>query len=191
MREHAHGRPATTARPAASVRTPSHVPLSNRAVGRLLARDEKRPSWFMPSSPTIDIYALRNQDAFIKSKRPLFQDEIDLAKTVYGSSLDLTRVRIAVTDVLAAPTTLANTIRVEKDPIDNGTFIHELMHVWQYQTAGIGYVSCALAGQVQGTVAHGDRNWTYEYKPGTAGTKLSDYGPEQQASIIEDAFTKK
>ena len=163
----------------------------NRAVGRLLMRDEKRPSWFMPSSPTIDIFAIQNQDLLITSRRPLSKEEIALGKSVYQDSLDFSRIQMAKTDVLSAPTTLGDTIRVKTETIDNATLIHELMHVWQYQTSGIAYMSCALAGQVQGTIAHGDRNWTYEYKPGTAGTKLADYGPEQQASIIEDAWKNK
>jgi hypothetical protein len=117
----------------------------NRAVGRLLQRDERRPSWFMPESPTINIAALRMQDAFATDIRPLTQREKDVAQPVFRQSVDLERVRVATTAVLAAPTTLANTIRVN-GPMTDDTLVHELMHVWQYQTSGLRYVSCALAG---------------------------------------------
>jgi len=159
----------------------------NRAVGRLLQRDERRPSWFMPESPTVNIAALNMQGAFASDIRPLTQREKDLAQPVYRGSVDLDRVQIATTRVLAAPTTLANTIRVN-GAITDDTLIHELAHVWQYQTSGLRYVSCALAGQVEGAVGHGDRNWTYEFDPTRSGTRLADYGPEQQAQIMQNAF---
>jgi hypothetical protein len=96
-------------------------------------------------------------------------------------------VRIARTSVVATPTTLANTIRTSHE-IGDATLTHELTHVWQYQASGLRYISCSLAGQTEGTLLHGDRNWAYEYKTPTASSRLSDYGPEQQAMIVEDAF---
>src|SRR3954454_5819135 len=179
----AHDRPpSSAARPTAA--GTEHVLLAlqrsagNRAVRRLLQRDERRPSTFMPESPTVNIAALNMQGAFASHIRPLTQREKDVAGAVYRDSVDLERVRIATTSVLAAPTTLANTVRV-KGPITDDTLIHELGHVWQYQTSGLRYVSCALAGQVEGAVGHGDRNWTYEFDPTRMGTRLADYGPEQ------------
>lgn len=184
--------PATGAGAPAAAR-PQHPLLAlqrsagNRAVAQLVQRDERRPSWFMPESPTVNIAAQNMQAAFATRIRPLTQREKDVAQPVYQGSVDLERVQIATTSVLAAPTTLANTIRVKGDITDD-TLIHELAHVWQYQTSGLRYVSCALAGQVQGAVGHGDRNWTYEFDPTKPGTRLADYGPEQQAQIIQNAF---
>jgi hypothetical protein len=161
----------------------------NRAVAQVLARDPvRRPSWFMPESPTVNIAALNMQQAFASEIRRLTRAEKELAQGVFGESVDLERVRVAVTSVLSAPTTLGNTIRSHDRDVERGTLIHELTHVWQYQTSGLRYISCALAGQVQGTVAHGDRNWTYEYDPTRTGTTFADYGPEQQASIVENAY---
>jgi len=120
--------------------------------------------------------------------RRLTDPERDVARTVFGSSLDLDRVRVAVTSVLAAPTTLGNTIRSKTREVETGVLIHELTHVWQYQTSGLRYISCALAGQIEGEVAHGGRNWTYEFDPTRTDTRFDDYGPEQQASIIENAY---
>src|SRR3954469_9136761 len=195
MRDHIPSAPHTAAsRPAGAAANRREHPLlalqrtaGNHAVGRLLQRDERRPSWFMPESPTVNIAAYNMQAAFASEIRRLNQRERTLAQSVYRGSVDLERVRIATTSVLAAPTTLANTIRV-KGPITDDTLIHELGHVWQYQTSGLRYVSCALAGQVEGAVGHGDRNWTYEFDPTKTGTRLADYGPEQQAQIIQNAF---
>lgn len=161
----------------------------NRAVGQVLARDPvRRPSWFMPESPTVNIAALNMQQAFASEIRRLTRPEKELAHGVFGDSVDLERVRVAVTSVLSAPTTLGNTIRSHDRDVELGTLIHELTHVWQYQTSGLRYISCALAGQVQGAVAHGDRNWTYEFDPTRQGTTFADYGPEQQAYIVETAY---
>jgi hypothetical protein len=183
--------------PATAAPAPEHPVLGlqraagNRAVGRMLARDPsdvRRPSRLIPESPTLNIFALQNQALLAGEIRRLRQEEKDVARTVFGESVDLERVRIAVTSVLSAPTTLGNTIRSRDRDIERGVLIHELTHVWQYQTSGLRYISCALAGQIQGTVAHGDRNWTYEFDRTRAGTRFDDYGPEQQAFIIETAF---
>jgi hypothetical protein len=159
----------------------------NRAVGRLLQREDRRPSRWLPTSPTLDISAGLMQQAFTTSARQLTERERTIATTVYGQSIDLDRVRVARSSVVATPTTLGDTIRTSRD-LDDATLVHELMHIWQYQTSGLEYISCSLAAQAAGTIAHGDRNWAYEYSPPTERSRLADYGPEQQAMLIEDAF---
>jgi hypothetical protein len=185
------GRPArghpVAARASANAVLALQESAGNRAVVRLLQRQERRPSWWMPSSPTLDISAAVMQQAFASSVRPLGQRERELAARVFGDSIDLDQVRIARSSVVATPTTLANTIRTSQE-ISDVTLIHELTHVWQFQTSGLRYVSCSLAGQAQGAIMHGDRNWAYDYKPRQERSRLSDYGPEQQAMIVEDAF---
>lgn len=194
MREH---RPEQRSEPKPATASPRHPApdllraAGNRAVARVLARDPsdvRRPSRLLPESPTLNIFALQNQQLFAGEVRRLTQPEKDIARTVFQDSLDLERVRVAVTSVLSAPTTLGNTIRSATREVETGVLIHELTHVWQYQTSGLRYISCALAGQIQGTVAHGDRNWTYEYDPTRTDTRFDDYGPEQQAYIIENAY---
>jgi hypothetical protein len=184
--------PARAAHPAAA---PHEHPVlglqrsaGNRAVSAMLQRDPvRRPSWWMPESPTVNIAAERMQQSFLTYVRPLTEREKGIARPVFQDSVDLERVRVGTTSVLAAPTTLANTIRV-KDSMSDDTLIHELTHVWQYQTSGLRYVSCALAGQIEGAVGHGSRNWTYEFDPTRLGTRLGDYGPEQQAQIVQYAY---
>ena len=159
----------------------------NRAVGRLLQRQDRRPSRWLPTSPTLDISAGLMQQAFTTSSRSLTERERTIATTVYGQSIDLDRVRIARSSVVATPTTLGDTIRTSRD-LDDATLVHELMHIWQFQTSGLEYISCSLAGQAAGAIAHRDRNWAYEYAAPTERSRLADYGPEQQAMLVEDAF---
>jgi hypothetical protein len=162
----------------------------NRAVGHLLQRDDKRPSAWIPTSPTLDIFAVRSQDA-LATTRALGQHEREIAASVYGESIDLDRVRIASSAIVNTPTTLGDTIRTAHGEIDNATLVHELMHVWQYQTQGISYISCSLAGQAQGVVTHWDRNWAYEYEEPGPSSRLANYGPEQQAMIVETAYQRR
>src|SRR5262249_3708802 len=121
--------------------------------------------------------------------RPLDARERGLAATVFGSSIDLDRVHIATTSVVATPTTLADTIRTS-EPVSDATLIHELTHVWQFQTKGLRYISCSLAGQAPGAILPGDRDWAYDYGQIAEGARLSDFGPEQQAMLVEDAFSR-
>jgi hypothetical protein len=159
----------------------------NRAVGRLLQRENRRPPAWIPSSPTLDIGASVMQQAFTSQVRGLTRREHEVGERVYGASIDLRRVRIGYSTTVATPTTLGDTIRTETEMSDE-TLVHELMHVWQHQTQGLGYISCSLAAQTVGHVAHGDRNWAYEYDLPGPETRLSDYSPEQQAMLVEDAF---
>jgi hypothetical protein len=57
-----------------------------------------------------------------------------------------------------------------------GHFIHEMTHVWQTQSKGWWYLP--LWGAVQ-------RRYSYKLK---LGKRLEDYGIEQQAEIVRDAF---
>jgi hypothetical protein len=160
----------------------------NRATAAVLQRQERRPSAWLPTSPTLDIAAAEMQEAFASAVRPLDERERGIAAGVFGSSLDLDRVRIATTSVVATPTTLGDTIRTAGS-IDDATLVHELTHVWQFQTAGLRYISCSLAGQAEGELLHGDRNWAYDYGTIVDGARLSDFGPEQQAMLVENAFS--
>ena len=117
--------------------------------------------------------------------------EIRLARSVFGNSIDYTRVRLIPTRILQWRT-VANTIRVPddftiKDSYMAETFIHEMTHVWQYQHQGTSYISTSLSDQIAGIIRTGDRNAAYEYtlKP---GKKFFDYRVEQQAYIVQTYF---
>ena len=132
--------------------------------------------------------------------RELTQDEIDVAESVFGDMIDLEEVRIGDKNWLARflnersmAMTICNTIYGIGMP--NDTLIHELVHVWQYDREHIDPASAALphieawlqAWLGEGTLGEDTRDELYSYsvEPRQA---FRDYGFEQQASIIQDAY---
>jgi len=65
------------------------------------------------------------------------------------------------------------------------TFVHELVHAWQYQN---GCPVCWRGGLIGVTRALRLRREPYRYRLDAAAT-LGDYGLEQQASLIADYMT--
>ncbi|MBB3695049.1 vgr related protein [Sphingomonas sp. BK580] len=123
--------------------------------------------------------------------RPLTPGEIDLARSVYGDSIDYAPVRLArrqwaffqPRDVVMAP---RGTIHFHPKgelwrddfaaaPLGlQGLFVHELCHVWQHQRG----VCLPLA-------RHPFCRYHYTIHP---GWPLERYGLEQQAEIVRHAF---
>ncbi|WP_116106533.1 hypothetical protein [Lewinella sp. IMCC34191] len=150
--------------------------------------------------PALEILADRHGHRFGRSRRPLRQTEKDLARPIFLDSVDLEQVMIVETRFINAPTTLGNTIRVAPGrQLSGATLIHELTHIWQYQTQGNQYISSSACRQLGGTVAgfvkgafHGridfsGRNAAYEYTI-EPHKSFRDYTAEQQASIVEDYY---
>jgi len=128
--------------------------------------------------------------------RPLTPGEIALARTMFGESLDYSRVRIVrgkwwpfqPTGIVMAPT---GNIHFHPDdprwsedfsrsPIElQGLLIHELTHVWQSQTKGRFYLPM---------MRHPFCRYSYDLIPGRA---FDRYGLEQQAEIVRHAFHAK
>jgi hypothetical protein len=124
--------------------------------------------------------------------RPLTHDERVMAQSVFGASIDYSRVRLIPTSILEYRT-VANTIRVPKDYTINDsymaqTLIHELAHVWQYQHGGTSYISVSLATQISAAMRGGNRSLAYDYRV-TAGASFFDFTPEQQGMLVENYFT--
>ena len=70
-----------------------------------------------------------------------------------------------------------------------GWLIHELAHVWQFQSMGWNYLSMALMAHIREGVN------VYDYggieclaKLRLQGVTLKDYNLEQQAAILQDAY---
>jgi hypothetical protein len=123
--------------------------------------------------------------------RHLTSAEAELAASVFGNSIDYSRVRLIPTDILEFRT-VANTIRIPKhfaiaDPLQAQTFVHEMTHVWQYQHGGTSYISVSLATQISGVLRTGNRNAAYCYKL-TPGKSFFEHMPEQQAMIVENYY---
>lgn len=132
---------------------------------------------------------------------PLTRSQIELAQTIFGNSIDYSRVRTLPTAEPIWFRTVGNVIRVPSfftiDPSVTGlkldvdymrhTFIHELTHVWQYQHAGTSYISHALAPQIGAMVRGKSRNAAYCYEAREENS-FWDFSPEQQGLIVENTF---
>ena len=126
--------------------------------------------------------------------RPLTPEERGIAGAVGLDRLDLAAVRIVEgpCGLLGLPGrafVVGNTIffpsrwlRRERDR--EATLVHELVHVWQFQSRGIRYLSEALWAQWLGE--------GYDYRRGVdRGRSWARLNPEQQAQLVEDAWRRK
>ncbi|MBK9256315.1 MAG: hypothetical protein IPM42_12580 [Saprospiraceae bacterium] len=123
--------------------------------------------------------------------RPLNNKEIALAKTIFGDTIryELVRVddnaRLGLKKLAIAYVSF-NTINYKKK-IKSRIFIHELVHVWQYQHFGSVYISKAIKAQKSDMVY--DYGGVEElYRRMFLKSKLTDFNFEQQAEIIEDYY---
>lgn len=132
--------------------------------------------------------------------RRLTPGEIKLVKDVFGESIDTSRVRIHDEKyIFFQPDNSGMTPNGEiyvhgayspdfssEAGQSQAFFIHEMVHVWQHQTG-------VLAGGVIGSAIIemigrlGDYGSAYPYVLDES-KDLTDYGLEQQASIVEDYF---
>ena len=132
--------------------------------------------------------------------RALTQGEVALATQLYGSAIDYAQVKvhdgkymffqpnnsgmtpngeIYVQGIYSADYSL-------ESPQLQGFFIHEMAHVWQYQTGilSLGVIGSAIVEMIGRA---GDYDSAYGYVL-NASKDLTDYNLEQQASILEDYF---
>ena len=134
---------------------------------------------------------------------PLTLLEIELARTVFGGSIDYPRVRLMHAPEFLWFRTVGNVIRVppfftvdssapaSHHPLSveymRHTFIHEMTHVWQYQHGGTSYISYALGPQILAMALGRGRNSAYCYEADLAKS-FWDFTPEQQGLIVENFF---
>ena len=140
--------------------------------------------------PTLELYSALHGNGLSLGGRPLTTSEKKDAKFIFGSSIDLEKVRVVNALVANAPTTLGNFIRVGMDgKISRQTLIHELGHIWQFQTMGTGYISNSICKQVSAKVKTGSRNAAYTItKADLRKTSIYDLPAEKQATVIEIYF---
>ncbi len=149
---------------------------------------EEGDSNFGVRIPALEILGMQYGGAFSSNTQPLSTSQISLARPIFGSSINYLAVRIVETPIINAPTTLGNNIRIAPNSgINNRTLIHELAHIWQYQTKGNAYISDSAFHQVVATVATGDRNAAYSYQI-VPGQSIHNYTAEQQAMIVEHYY---
>jgi hypothetical protein len=131
--------------------------------------------------PLLEAGAVAAQKLLTYNGRPLGPEERKLLLGIFGDSVNLDLVEIAFTDLgpKGRPYTFGNTIRVPRGTkFDAETLVHEMTHVWQYQTRGTGYISDSSVHQL----ISGNDAYVFELEPGKS---FYDYTAEQEAMIVE------
>lgn len=129
-------------------------------------------------------------NSFKSTSRRLTAEEIKLAQEVFGDSLDYARIRIDERAWVGPKQYhfcyvsfhIINSWGEMRDDI----FIHELVHVWQYQQVGAAYIAKALAAQWGEGYDYGGLVSLQAAK--TNGLPLWQFNYEQQADIIMDYY---
>jgi hypothetical protein len=145
--------------------------------------------------------------------RSLMPREIELLHRVFGDTIELGRVRVA----LGGPSTLGlpfeeptpravgNIIywprrghyapwmtREGVQPGGEQTFIHEAAHVVQYQQRGAAYLASSLFCQIFAVLCGKTRAGAYRWHEKAArGVPWSRLGAEEQAHLIDEAFATR
>ena len=126
--------------------------------------------------------------------RPLHDWEIQLAKTVYGDTINYKRVRIDEYAFLGPKQmhfAYVSFYHINAwGPLQNSLLIHELIHIWQYEQFGSVYMPRALRAQntpkaydyggVEQLIAFRDEN-----------KSILDFNYEQQGDLVADYFRIK
>lgn len=133
--------------------------------------------------------------------RPLTDEEIKLAKTIFGNSIDYTVIKVLdqptsslqpanVSMVVGNNIYMHNNYRddfAKSSPFGRCLFIHEMTHIWQGQNKIFNQVLEVMALQLRHKFNYAD---TYYFT--LDGSKdLTDYGLEQQAAIVEEYYLIK
>jgi len=126
--------------------------------------------------------------------RKLNPEELTLGKSIFHDSINYNLVRVddnATFGIkrIAIAYVSFNVINFQKE-IKKEIFIHELVHIWQYQHFGSVYIGRAIKAQksLEGYDYGGvEKLYTIMMKGGS----LLDFNFEQQADIIEDYFKIK
>jgi hypothetical protein len=122
--------------------------------------------------------------------RKLTEEEIEKGKTIFGETLNFDIIKIdekatIVTKDKGIIYVGFNTIN-SWGPLREDIFIHELVHVWQYQKFGAGYISNALKAQVS------KEGYNYAYNIGwEKSNSIHDFNAEQQADLVQDYYRLK
>lgn len=135
--------------------------------------------------------------------RHLTTGEIKLAKSMFGTSIDYKKVRIAhkrATPMQPKNGGLCtlNTINMDGDgycvdysketPGMQAFFIHEMTHIWQYQSNALSLATKFISESLRFGRKYFEKAYKYDLN---ASEKFSKYGVEQQACMMEDWFFLK
>jgi hypothetical protein len=122
--------------------------------------------------------------------RPLSEAECAVAAPVFAGSLDLLRVKVrspvrGVVGISRRAFVIEDAIFVPAAflPLTPAVLVHELVHVWQHQHGGHGYIADSLQAQL----------WGEGYALARAAAERRPWHAlncEQQASLIEEAYSQ-
>lgn len=143
--------------------------------------------------------------------RPLTPRERALLLRVFGGALDLERIEIvpavslntwtpregylprAIGDRIYWPSRGMFAEWMSEDGVTadgESTLIHEAAHVAQHQHGGLAYMGDSLACQLSGILRGRGRSAAYDWvQAARSGVPWQHLGAEQQARLIEEAFT--
>ena len=126
--------------------------------------------------------------------RPLTEAEIALARRVFGAAIDYDRVRIAQGGLgrfavttgsrINVPAALGSDDFARARPLTQAFFIHEMTHVWQFQTRPLWTLSSWAGVALTGGYGAGLKGYRYALPIAPWPT----LNLEQQASVVEHAF---
>ncbi len=125
------------------------------------------------------------------NSRPLHRWEIQLAREIFGDSINYRRVRIDSYSLLGPMQKQFCYVSFyfinSWGPMENSTLLHELTHIWQYEKLGAVYMPRAIKAQ-----------WSkkgYNYGGVTAlrrylrrGKNFLSFNLEQQGDIVSDYY---
>lgn len=129
--------------------------------------------------------------------RRLDPHEIAHAREIFGDTIDYGAVRIVRGSLFAtfSATAIGNRInlqalhfagdRLSLSDVGMSVLIHELAHVWQYQTCGLRYIVSSLAAQLRAWLATGSRRSAYDWRA-ALDRPWEQWNAEQQAQCISD-----
>ncbi len=135
----------------------------------------------------------------IQTDRSMTEWEIRQAKRVFGNAIDYSKVTLAEGSISAKigaaggyARTVGNTVYLPPGGSrDMAWIVHELTHVWQYQTTGWTYAPKAIWAQMTEGYSYTESGKTAEQSlkdARAAGKTLYDYNKEQQGDIISDYY---
>jgi len=133
--------------------------------------------------------------------RSMTEYEIRQARRVFKSAIDYSKVTIAdgspsarAISIGGYARTLGNTINFPTGGSHDMAFmIHELTHVWQYQTTGASYAVKALWAQITEGYSYTPSGKTHSEalnEEHQAGKTLYGFNKEQQGDILSDYFKR-
>lgn len=133
--------------------------------------------------------------------RPLYDAEQEVLREVFSDSLSLERVRLTRDHLLSfsAPKALGNTVHLRSDwglfaghgfrlsERGMSVLVHELVHVWQFQTGGLSSAVASLRAQRKAWKDLGGGLESSRWRDAfAAGLPFARWNPKQQAQAVQD-----